>query len=84
MNLWLLVAVPVQVEENLLVNLVHRCVTGIGGVVGGSLHGAAEENAEELVQVSQEHAGNCQIVRAKGSKVPTIEQSCRRWLACSS
>lgn len=37
-------------------HFVHGRLAPVGGIVGAAFHGAAKENAEELVQVSKEHA----------------------------
>jgi hypothetical protein len=58
MNLDLSVVIS-QKEGYVLVDFVHGRLTTVGRVISASLHGAAEENTEEFVQMGQEEADGC-------------------------
>jgi hypothetical protein len=53
-------------KGDLLVDLIHAGYTSIGRKVGSSLHGAAQEDSKELIQVSQEEAAS---VRGGGAEM---------------
>lgn len=50
-----------RVEVHELVHLVHGGVAAVGGEAGHGVHGAAEEGAEELVEVGEEEAGRVSV-----------------------
>ena len=59
MNLDLSVLISRKEERHLLMDFVHRRLTIVGRVISASLHGAAEKNTEEFVQMGQEETDEC-------------------------
>lgn len=60
-------------------------MTFVAGEAGHAVLGAAEKSAEELIEVGQEEAVECQeVILREGSWLLTIASTFRRWPACSS